>query len=136
MGKGHILIVEDDDDWRSILTSYLKEIPATIKTVADYPAALQALRGAHFDILILDLRLDDKEDKNFAGMELLTYLRKQENHQVEDTNVIIISAYGTQHHIREGFKSYGLLDYIPKQNFNKKEYEEIIRNALIRKNCL
>jgi len=51
----------------------------------------------------------------FAGMELLTYLRKQENHQVEDTYVIIISAYGTQHHIREGFKSHGLLDYIPKQ---------------------
>jgi CheY-like chemotaxis protein len=136
MEKRNILVIEDDEDWQYILTSYLKDIPANITVVADYDSALKVLDTNSFDILVLDLRLEDKDDKNFQGMELLTYLRNQKSQQAEDAYVIIISAYGTQDHIRKGFKSYGLLDYIPKQSFNKKEFIATVNKALIKKKSL
>ncbi len=136
MEKANILIIEDDKDWRFILSTYLKDISANVTTVADHTSALQALDENSFDILVLDLRLEDKDDKNFQGMELLSFLRSQKGRQAENTHVIIISAYGTQDHIRNGFKSYNLLDYIPKQSFNKKDFIALITNALTQKNVL
>ncbi len=128
MSRVSILIVEDDADWRYMLKSYIKG-EHDLVTVEDYSSALQTIKQRRFDVVILDLRLEDRDDENFQGMELLTFLRSQEEGN-QTTRVIIISAYGTEQLIRESFKSYTLFDYIPKQAFNRREYQKIVGQAM------
>lgn len=120
-----ILIVEDDKDWQERLTYYLKSQPYRLEVAGKYSDALNLLKTRHFDLIILDLRLvDNKED--FEGMKLLEYLQKN-NPQIL---VIIVSAHGTPQHIRDGYTIYNIFDYISKQNFDRKKYQETVKKAI------
>ena len=55
MGKRSILVVEDDDTTRVLLRSMLRD--AAVELAADGQRAVELLRSAEFDAVILDLML-------------------------------------------------------------------------------
>ena len=126
--KSAILIVEDEQDWRTLLSENLD--PCDVTFAENYAKAINVIKASSFDAIILDLRLEDRDDENFQGMELLALLREKEKEKDWNTNVIIVSAYGTPQQVREGFKIHCLFDYILKQKFDKREYREIVRQAI------
>ncbi len=122
-----ILIVEDDADWRGRLSDYLESQPYQIEVAGKYSAAVQLLQKKHFATIVLDLRLVENSN-DFAGMKLLKLLQ-EESLKIP---VIVVSAYGTVEHVREGFKIYNISDYIPKQHFDKGRYLRTIQKAMDR----
>lgn len=127
--KAALLIVEDDSDWRKLLSENLIGL-CNVTFAENYAAAIGFIRSYSFDAVILDLRLEDRDEENVQGMELLALLREREIEKDWNTNVVIVSAYGTPQQVREGFKIHCLFDYIPKQKFDKREYRRIVQQAI------
>jgi PAS domain S-box-containing protein len=57
LGGLRLLIVEDDDDGREIIELMLRRSGASVKSVSTAEAALEALQGEIFDVLVSDIGL-------------------------------------------------------------------------------
>jgi DNA-binding response OmpR family regulator len=70
MGK-QILYVEDLEDWRSMVSSFLSSEGFQVVAVEDGSKAMRACDTGVFDLVILDLRL-----KTESGIMLMRFLKK------------------------------------------------------------
>jgi DNA-binding NtrC family response regulator len=129
MNKPVILIVEDDEDWRALLAGSISDL-GEVAVAEDYATASALINGRSFDAIILDLRLEDQNDDDAQGLKVLADIRAAETGHNRLTNVIIVSAYGTPEQVRESFKIHFLFDYMAKQRFSRKEFREIVQQAL------
>src|SRR5256885_3712986 len=99
-----ILIVDDDAGQRSLLDSFLKSQGFDTVPVASGEKALEALRGAEFNMMISDVRMP-----GISGLETLRQARKE--HTV--LPVLLVTAYAD---IREavGAMRDGAVNYLAK----------------------
>src|SRR5437899_11066105 len=99
-----ILIVDDDPAQRSLLDSFLKSQGFDTVPVASGEKALEALRGAEFNMMISDVRMP-----GISGLETLRRARKE--HTV--LPVLLVTAYAD---IREavGAMRDGAVNYLAK----------------------
>ena len=99
-----ILIVDDDPAQRSLLDSFLKSQGFDAVPVASGEKALEALRGAEFNMMISDVRMP-----GISGLETLRRARKE--HTV--LPVLLVTAYAD---IREavGAMRDGAVNYLAK----------------------
>jgi len=90
MALSRLLIVDDDRQYVNSLGRALQReymvIPATDKS-----EALRAFRKG-CDIVLLDLRLNDQDETNREGMELLHEFRRER--QRDDLPIVMMTAYG------------------------------------------
>src|ERR1700723_401040 len=84
----HVLIVDDEAEIRESLESILREEDYLVTTAATAAEALELLRDAAYDVVLLDIWLPDRE-----GLETLTEIRQMESANFPE--VIIISGHGT-----------------------------------------
>ncbi|MFB3895496.1 MAG: sigma-54-dependent transcriptional regulator [bacterium] len=104
MGKGKILIVDDEPNMRNILGTVLREQGYDIRTAADGIIALQLLKETPADIIISDMRMP-----KLNGMELLHEIKRL----YPDSEVIMVTAYGTVETAVAAMKA-GAYDYVLK----------------------
>lgn len=116
-----VLIVDDDEDVRQLFCDMITQMGFHASAVGSGVAALQQLKTATFDLVILDMRIPD-----MSGLEIFKALR-QFNSAVP---VVLVSAYGMDKNVQEAF-SMGALLCIEKP-FNvaraMKTLREIIEN--------
>jgi CheY-like chemotaxis protein/HAMP domain-containing protein len=84
-GKRSLLVVEDDKAQRDSIVALIGDSDLRIVTAEDGAAALEALKGAHFDCMVLDLTLPD-----MTGFEVLDKIDKQP--QLRDLPIVIYTA--------------------------------------------
>src|SRR5271163_3606686 len=84
----HVLIVDDEAEIRESLESILREEDYLVTTAATATEALELLRDAAYDVVLLDIWLPDRD-----GLDALTEIRQMESANVPE--VIIISGHGT-----------------------------------------
>jgi two-component system nitrogen regulation response regulator NtrX len=84
----HVLIVDDEVEIRESLESILREEDYLVTTAATAGEALELLRDAAYDVVLLDIWLPDRD-----GLDALTEIRQMESANVPE--VIIISGHGT-----------------------------------------
>jgi two-component system nitrogen regulation response regulator NtrX len=84
----HVLIVDDEAEIRESLESILREEEYIVTTAATAAEALELLRDAAYDVVLLDIWLPDRD-----GLEALTEIRQMESGNVPE--VIIVSGHGT-----------------------------------------
>jgi two-component system nitrogen regulation response regulator NtrX len=84
----HVLIVDDEAEIRESLESILKEEGYLVTTAATAAEALELLRDAAYDVVLLDIWLPDRD-----GLDALTEIRQMAPENVPE--VIIISGHGT-----------------------------------------
>jgi two-component system, NtrC family, nitrogen regulation response regulator NtrX len=84
----HVLIVDDEAEIRESLQSILREEDYLVTTAATAGEALELMRDAAYDVVLLDIWLPDRD-----GLEALTEIRQMESANVPE--VIIISGHGT-----------------------------------------
>jgi len=126
-----ILIVEDDPDWRSSLTTYLPgDMKNVVETATNYQTAVEMLQNQTYDLAIFDLSLKDFDEADFDGMNLIRALRYQDEKRGTSTPVIVVSAYGTPDQIRETFKVYSINYYFDKKYLSPTKYQESVMAAL------
>lgn len=128
--QGRVLIVDDLEKWRKELVSILqREGYATVS--ADTAAtAFAYLQTEIYHVAVLDIRLVDLDQNNTDGIHLLRDLGKLGLH--EATRIIILSAYGTQEHMREAFKDYRVADFLSKNHFTRKGFLESVHQVFLK----
>ena len=99
-----VLVVDDEENFRHILSVILKKEKYEVDTASNGDEALQKISSDPFDQVLCDIRM--------PGMDGLDFLK--EVHKMEaGMNVIMMSAYGTLDTAIEAMK-LGAYDYISK----------------------
>jgi len=104
MALGKILVVEDEDPLREMLSDALTIAQYEPVLAVDGAEALIKLRESRIDLVVADINMP-----NVSGLELLARMR--ENY--DQTPVILLTAQTDRHDVTSGLKS-GADDYIKK----------------------
>jgi two-component system, NtrC family, response regulator PilR len=114
-----ILVVDDEQSLRDVLSIMLKRAGYAVTSVADGEEAIEQVQKEIFDLVITDLRMPKVD-----GMEVLRAVKSTS----PETVVLIITAFATADSAVEAMKQ-GAYDYLTKP-FQVDEVQLIIRNAL------
>lgn len=99
-----ILIIDDEESLRHMLTMTLKKEGYQVRSAADGEQGLKELLANSYDLVLCDVRMP-----KLGGLELLDELSKRQL----QTTVIIMSAFGNREMAIEALKR-GAYDYIDK----------------------
>ncbi len=99
-----LLLVEDKDSFRRLLTRALEDSVWAVRAVADPQEALRALAERPAQVLVTDLRLP-----GMSGLELIRRARQLQ----PGLRVVLMSAFGEPKDIVEAMK-LGADDFLPK----------------------
>lgn len=115
----NILIVDDEQSYRQLLSLVFSEEGNTIRTAMNGRQALELLEAEPADVIISDVRMPDMD-----GIEMLRAVRSS----VPDLGVILMTAFASVETAREAFK-LGADDFIQKP-FDVEELKLIVRKTL------
>jgi len=118
--RGRILVVDDEDDVRALLTRYLEIEGYEVDQAADAHGAYQSMADHPVDLVLLDVMLSPDD-----GLEVLTRLRRE-----SDVAVILLTGRGAEADRVVGLK-LGADDYVVKP-FSPAEVEARIASVLRR----
>lgn len=107
--KPHVLVIDDDDRIRELLSRYLHEQGFVVATAKDAFHAEEVLKRAFFDVLVVDVMMPGK-----TGFEFTSDLRKK-----SDVPVLLLTAR-TETDDRIAGLETGADDYLAKP-FEPKE---------------
>ncbi len=117
-GKYSLLVVDDEESIRRLLLKELAAPHRNIHTAASATEALLLCRQGHFDVILLDIRLQDGN-----GLELLpTFLRL-----LPDAKVIMITGHADVDGAVTAMRN-GAYDFVPKP-FTLSKLELIVDRA-------
>ena len=121
--KGRILVVDDEQGMRQMLDVFLEKNGYAVVVASSGEEGIRLLgSGKDFDLVITDLLM-----QKMGGIELLQEVKKIAG----DTEVIVITAYGTTDTAVEAMKQ-GAYDYITKP-FNLDEFRIVVEQAIERR---
>ncbi len=125
--QGRILVVDDLEKWRDQLVSTLQNDGFDVNSEATVERVKKQLQDTFYHLLILDIRLDDTDQSNEGGIELLRELDKRG--LSEATKVIMLSAHDTKEQMRIAFRDYKVSDFLSKDKFNRKILLDSVHRA-------
>jgi CheY-like chemotaxis protein len=100
-----VLVVDDDDDARDLLATFLSLEGAQVQTAESADKALAVFRTRPPDVLLSDISMPGKD-----GYALIREIRDQEGKGGRVTPAIAITAFGKEHGaegaLRAGFSAY------------------------------
>lgn len=116
---GHILLAEDDDSLREVLTFNLEDAGFTVDAAKNGREALDKFDPKRHDTVITDLRMPKMD-----GMELLSKLLERD----PDTVVVVVTAYGNSERALEAMRR-GAFHYVEKP-VNNLALQTVINKAV------
>lgn len=102
--KTRILVADDEDPLRTVLSQELRGEGYEVDTAADGELALEAIKQRPFDLVLLDIKMPKKD-----GFEVLKYIK--ENHK--DLKVIMLTGFADLKNAIES-KKLGAEDFVSK----------------------
>ncbi len=102
--KGSILVVDDEDALRTVLSSELVNEGYDIKSASDGDEAIGVLEKGRFDLVLLDIKMP-----RVSGFEVLKHIRQ--NHS--GTKVVMLTAFADLKNAIES-KKLGADDFVSK----------------------
>ena len=99
-----ILVVDDEENYRSLLAKVLTKEGHAVETAESGLAALYAVRQTRFDLALLDIRMTPMD-----GLEVLVRIKRDS----PSTKAIMITAYPSSESRRLAFEK-GADDYLMK----------------------
>ncbi len=122
MGERTILVVDDEDAQRTVLTGFLRKRGFTVVQAGSADAAVAEARVRTLDLVLTDLRMPDRD-----GLDLLEDLRGIN----PEVPAIVMTAFGTVKTAVEAMKR-GAADYLTKP-IDLDELEVLIARVLERR---
>ena len=113
----HLLVIDDEGDIRHLFAAELEDEGHTVVTCGDRSEALEQLHHQIFDLIILDIQLDQE-----SGLELLQQIARES----EKIPVILCTAYSCY---KEDFSSWLADAYVVKSS-NLDELKNEVRRLL------
>ena len=99
-----LLLVDDEEGYVNVLANRLTKRHFQVTKAYSGGDAIRAVRGADFDVAILDLKMEDMD-----GIEVLRVF----NQMGLSMKIIMLTGHGSQEAAREGVK-LGAFDYLTK----------------------
>lgn len=132
MGKDqplrHILILDDDADYRNLLVRYLGDMLPGVELIEYDPVADgvpdQGFDWSRYDVMLLDYNLSLH---NVTGLEIL----KTHSGNPAFPATIMLTGAGSEDLVITAMKS-GLYDYLRKHKLNKEQLKEAVLEAHVR----
>jgi len=119
----HILIVDDEEPFRKVLTAVLRNKGEyRVDECESGEAALEALRQKAYSVVILDYLMEA-----ISGLNVLQWMLEQKM----DTPVIVLTGAGSEHIAVEAMK-LGAYDYIRKDQFEQQRLPVIVNGVFER----
>ena len=115
----NILIVDDEQSYRQLLSLVFEGDGHTIRTASNGREALTLLQKEPADVVISDVRMPDMD-----GIEMLSAVRESQ----PDLGVVLMTAFASVETAREAFK-LGADDFIQKP-FDVEELKLIVKKTL------
>lgn len=125
MASERILIVDDEEGMRRLLSRVLSREGYETSTVASGAEALRLVANERFDLVVTDIKMPEMD-----GLELLAELKQYE----PSLPIIVITAYGTIENAVQALRS-GAYDYIAKP-FENDEIKLTVAKAFERERLL
>lgn len=97
MPAGKILVVDDLPDWRITLSGLLMDQGYDVQTASSIDNALEILEKEYFHVAVLDVRLDETDEDNRDGIQLMHEIKKRR----PSTEIIILTGYADVSMIQE-----------------------------------
>ena len=113
----HILIVEDDKDYRDVLTELLEEEGFKIHDAENGQAGLDLLKNTDVDLVLLDLLMPE--------MDGVTFYNHMRNALKKNIPVIMLTNFVTT------VRPEGISDFIIKSNTSLDEVLKKIKNIFV-----
>jgi CheY-like chemotaxis protein len=102
--KNSILVVDDEDALRTVLSSELESEGYVIATAADGDEAISILQGKSFDLVLLDIKMPRVD-----GFEVLRFIKER----YPATKVIMLTGFADLKNAIES-KKLGAEDFVSK----------------------
>jgi len=115
----NILIVDDEQSYRQLLTLVFESDGHTVRTANNGREALSLLQMESADVIISDVKMPDMD-----GIELLAAVRETQ----PDLGVVLMTAFASVETAREAFK-LGADDFVQKP-FDVEELKLIVKKTL------
>ena len=119
-----ILIVEDEQDWQKKLRKYLQVEGYQIEVVSSYSEALEKVQKREMDLIVVDLRLNEKDTDSATGMALLKDANDKE------IPAIVVTAYGTREYIKQAYQDFSVESFFDKKTLQPAKLRKAVRNGL------
>ena len=117
--KGRILVVDDDEALRTILSTELSTAGYDVISASDGDEAISFLRKNNFDVALLDIKMPGVD-----GIEVLKFLHKN----FPRMKVIMLTGFADLKHAMEA-KEFGARDFITKP-YRLEDVLSTIENVL------
>ena len=117
-GSKRLLVIDDEDNMRHMLSSLLKRSGFSVATAKDGNEGMAIIAAEHFDYILCDIRM--------PKMDGMAFLRSAGS-LIRDSTVIMMSAYGSFDTVVEAMK-LGAYDYISKP-FQADEISLVLQKA-------
>lgn len=116
----HILIVDDDDDFRTTLLATLQSLGHQVEAVASGAEGLRRLSKSPPELALVDFRMPD--------MDGLALMRSVSEQQLESTAIVMLTAYASSHNTIEAMK-LGAFDHLTKP-IGRKDLTDLIERVV------
>jgi signal transduction histidine kinase/CheY-like chemotaxis protein len=103
-----LLIIDDDEDTRELITFILEQCGAVVTSVTSVREALDILTRSKIDVLLSDIRLADED-----GYELMRQVRLLDRENGGNVPAVALTAYATEEDQRRAL-SAGFQFHLPK----------------------
>ena len=131
--SGRILVVDDYENWRTLLKCILEDDGHQVVTAPTHRDAAEKLHEGVFDVVILDVRLIDDEKYNVQGMALLKMVKDQ----TSSTGAVILTGYPDPYHENRALTVYGADAYLCKvpdgEDFDIAAFSRLISDLVRRR---
>jgi DNA-binding response OmpR family regulator len=104
LGAVKVLLVDDEEGYVHVLANRLRRRNIDVTKAFSGTEAIQILRSRDFDVVILDLKMEDMD-----GIEVLKIMKKM----VPKIEVIMLTGHGSEKAAKEGI-ALGAFDYLTK----------------------
>jgi DNA-binding NtrC family response regulator len=102
--KSHILVVDDEDALRMVLSSELSSSGYEVTTAADGDEAITVVQNKKFDLVLLDIKMPKVD-----GFEVLKFIKKN----FPTVKVIMLTGFADLKNAIES-KKHGAEDFVSK----------------------
>ncbi len=117
----HLLVVEDNDVNRIVITKYLKDWNFTYDCASDGLTAIELIERNRYDVILLDVEMP-----GMKGYDVVKYIRK--NLKLKTLPVIAMTAHANKEEEQKCLQA-GMNDYISKP-FHPDDLKLIIYSAI------
>jgi CheY-like chemotaxis protein len=97
MELGKVLVVDDLPDWRYTLSGLLTDGGFSVRSVSSAAEAIQAIKEEFFHVALLDVRLDESDEDNRDGIELMHEIKRNS----PSVEIIILTGFADVSMIQE-----------------------------------